>query len=130
MFFCISFKAKDPDMPVSFRWKDYAHGGMQKVMTLASDEFLRRFPLHVLPKALVRIRHFGLFANRRRAAAVARCRSLLGVYPCGEQPATATSQPRCPACSGLMLVVERFTARDLRCAPTPFPQPARALDSS
>jgi hypothetical protein len=44
---------------VSFRWRDYAHGGKKKVMTVSADEFLRRFLLHVLPKGLVRIRHFG-----------------------------------------------------------------------
>ena len=51
---------------VSFRWRDYAHGGKKKVMTVSADQFLRRFLLHVLPKGLVRIRHFGFFANRRR----------------------------------------------------------------
>jgi hypothetical protein len=56
------------DDRVSFRWKDYAHGGKQKLMILPAEEFLRRFLLHVLPKGLVRIRHFGLFANRRRTA--------------------------------------------------------------
>jgi hypothetical protein len=50
---------------VSFRWKDSAHGGQQKIMTVFADEFLRRFLVHVLPKGLVRIRHFGLFANRK-----------------------------------------------------------------
>ena len=59
------------DERVSFRWKDYADGGKQKVMTVSADEFLRRFLIHVLPKGLVRIRHFGLFANRRRAASLA-----------------------------------------------------------
>ena len=49
---------------VTFRWKDYAHGGKQGQMTLASTEFLRRFFLHVLPKGFVRIRHFGFLANR------------------------------------------------------------------
>src|SRR5271165_7616237 len=58
---------------VSFRWRDYAHGGKQKIMTVSAHEFLRRFLLHVLPKGLVRIRHFGLFANRRRSAALERC---------------------------------------------------------
>jgi Putative transposase len=53
---------------VSFLWKDYAHGGKQKIMTVSADEFLRRFLIHILPKGLVRIRHFGLFANRRRGA--------------------------------------------------------------
>ena len=54
---------------VSFRWRDYAHGGKKKVMTVSAHEFLRRFLLHVLPGGLVRIRHFGLFANRRQSAA-------------------------------------------------------------
>jgi hypothetical protein len=92
---------------VSFRWKDYAHGGKQKVMTLSSDEFLRRFLLHVLPKGLVRIRHFGLFANRRRAASFARCRTLLNTVPPPQEP--QGSQLRCPLCSGPMMVSERLT---------------------
>jgi len=53
--------------------RDYAHGGKKKVMTVSSDEFLRRFLIHVLPKGLVRIRHFGLLANRRRSAMLTRC---------------------------------------------------------
>ena len=53
---------------VTFRWKDYAHGGKQRTMKLAAGEFLRRFFLHVLPKGFVRIRHFGLLANRFRRA--------------------------------------------------------------
>ena len=60
------------------RWRDYAHGGKKRVMTVSADEFLRRFLLHVLPKGLVRIRHFGFFANRRRETALTRCRELLG----------------------------------------------------
>ena len=51
---------------VSFRWRDYAHGGKRKIITVPADEFLRRFLLHVLPKSLVRIRHFGLFANQSK----------------------------------------------------------------
>ena len=53
---------------VRFRWKDYAHGNRLKTMTLAADEFLRRFLLHVLPGGFVRIRHFGFLANRTRTA--------------------------------------------------------------
>jgi len=67
---------------VSFRWKDYAHGGKQKIMTVSADEFLRRFLIHILPKGLVRIRHFGLFANRKRGDALARCRIQLGGATC------------------------------------------------
>jgi hypothetical protein len=115
---------------VSFLWKDYAHGGKNKVMTVPADEFLRRYMLHVLPKGLVRIRHFGLFANRRRAASLQRCRSLLGAEPCPDPPATAICPPSCPLCSGPMIVLERITAQDLRYALIPIRQPAHALDSS
>ena len=97
---------------VSFRWRDYAHGGKNRVMTVSADEFLRRFLLHVLPKGLVRIRHFGLFANRRRETALARCRQLLGAVACADRP-EPTNQPRCPACSGTMLVIARMTSAQL-----------------
>ena len=96
---------------VSFRWRDYAHGGKNKVMTVSAHEFLRRFLLHVLPGGLVRIRHFGLFANRRRSAALERCRALLGMATCADRPEPPTL--RCPACSGIMLVVERLTRSQL-----------------
>jgi hypothetical protein len=97
---------------VSFRWRDYAHGGKKKLMTVSADEFLRRFLLHVLPKGLVRIRHFGLFANRRRETALARCRQLLGTAPSTDRPET-TSLMRCPVCSGTMLVIERIASTQL-----------------
>jgi hypothetical protein len=96
---------------VSFRWRDYAHGGKQKVMTVSAHEFLRRFLIHVLPRGLVRIRHFGLFANRRRSAALERCRELLGTAACVDPPEPPSM--RCPACSGIMLVVERLTRGQL-----------------
>ena len=116
---------------VSFRWRDYAHGSKQKVMTLSADEFLRRFLLHVLPKGLVRIRHFGFFANRRRETALARCRQLLGAAACADRPA-ADIQLRCPACSGVMLVVERMTCAQLYFHPnlTLPNQPRCGVDSS
>ena len=93
---------------VSFRWKDYAHGSKQKVMTVSADEFLRRFLIHVLPRGLVRIRHCGIFANRRRAASLARCRTLLCVAAAEPLP-DQTFQLRCPLCSGAMLIIERMT---------------------
>src|SRR5574341_913427 len=62
---------------VRFRWKDYAHGNRLKTMALPAVEFLARFLLHVLPDGFVRIRHFGLLANRGRTAKLARCRELL-----------------------------------------------------
>ena len=114
---------------VSFRWRDYAHGGKNKVMTVPVEEFLRRYLLHVLPKGLVRIRHFGLFANRSRAASLERCRSLLGSEP-RLDPSVADNQPPCPICSGPMRVAQRITPQDLRYALIPVLEPPRALDSS
>ncbi len=115
---------------VSFRWRDYAHGGKKKVMTVSADEFLRRFLLHVLPGGLVRIRHFGLFANRKRSAALERCRALLGVAKCVDPPETPSL--RCPSCSGIMQVVERLTPSQLYFHPGLIPpEPRRcAYDSS
>src|ERR1700757_311998 len=96
---------------VSFRGRDYAHGGKKKIMTFSTHEFLRRFLLHVLPKGLVRIRHFGIFANRRRSAALQRCRALLDIAPSVDPP--EIPRLHCPACSGIMLVVERLTCSQL-----------------
>ncbi len=62
---------------VAFRYRDYADGRKQKVLRLDVDEFIRRFLLHVLPKGFVRIRHYGLLANRSRRKKIALCRALL-----------------------------------------------------
>jgi hypothetical protein len=63
---------------ISFLWRDYADQNRQKTMTLKADEFIRRFLLHVLPSRFVRIRHFGLLANRKRKNTIALCRKILG----------------------------------------------------
>ena len=76
---------------VTFRYKDYRADGLarHKAMTLATDEFIRRFMLHILPKGFHRIRHYGLFASTGRAANIARLRELLGATP----PAEASASP-------------------------------------
>lgn len=106
------------DNGVTFRWKDYRAKGRerQKVMTLASDEFIRRFLIHVLPSGFHRIRHYGLFANGGRAENLGRVRELLGVPAPHDQPddsdATAdepsTSSFPCPCCGGRMIIIETF----------------------
>ena len=104
------------DGQVTFRYKDYRRPLRWRRMTLAADEFLRRFLLHVLPKGFVRIRSFGLWANRGRAGRLARCRVLLAAPAVAtvSQPLVAADQdnhpsdepPRCPSCrQGLLLVV-------------------------
>jgi len=107
-----------------------SNGGKKKVITVSADEFLRRFLLHVLPGGLVRIRHFGLFANRRRSAALDRCRALLGVAKRVDPPEPPSL--RCPSCSGIMQVVERLTPSQLYFRPSLTPlEPRRcAHDSS
>jgi hypothetical protein len=115
---------------VSFRWKDYAHRGKQKIMTVSADEFLRRFLIHVLPKGLVRIRHFGLFANRRRGDMLSLCRNLLSAH-CPNDPDT-TTHLRCPVCAGPMFIIERLTSSQLyfqSALTTPDPQRC-GIDSS
>jgi hypothetical protein len=79
-------------------------------MTISAHKFLRRFMLHVLPGGLVRIRHFGLFANRKRSAALARCSSLLDVPPADPLP---TPPLRCPSCSSIIVIVERLSCAQL-----------------
>ena len=64
------------DGAVSFLWRDYADHNRQKTMTLTAEEFIRRFLLHVLPPRYVRIRHFGLLANRNKDA-IAVCLKIL-----------------------------------------------------
>jgi hypothetical protein len=96
---------------VSFRWKDYTRGGKQKIMTVSAEEFLRRFLIHVLPKGLVRIRHFGLSANRRRGDMLSRCRDLLSAQ--GANEPDAPTHWRCPVCAGPMLIIERLTSSQL-----------------
>ena len=104
---------------VTFRWKDYAHGGKQRKMTLQATEFLRRFFLHVLPKGFVRIRHFGFLANRFRARLLPLARVLLASAPMPETSTAsevALSNWHCPHCKTPMIVIERFTAAELRVA--------------
>jgi hypothetical protein len=66
------------DHSVTFRWKNYARGNQAGMMTLPAEEFLRRFLLHVVPRGFMRIRHFGLLANRYRGRHLEQCRKLLG----------------------------------------------------
>jgi hypothetical protein len=99
---------------VCFRWKDYAHHSKQRTMTLASDEFLRRFVQHVLPRGLPRIRYFGFLANRRRARMLPLCRALLKQAPPTETPLRAKPTLwKCPRCHGLMHLVERLSVAQL-----------------
>jgi len=102
---------------VTFRWKDYRAKGKtrHKTMTLTTDEFIRRFLLHVLPSGFHRIRHYGLLANCGRREQLAQVRKLLQVMPTdselngGDTDAVGQSaQPTftCPDCGAAMIIVE------------------------
>jgi hypothetical protein len=102
---------------VAFRWKDYRADGRdrQKVMTLATGEFIRRFLIHVLPQGFHRIRHYGLFASGTRADNIARARRLLdaSMAQSGTADTTTSSEPKplahpCPCCGGRMIIIETF----------------------
>ncbi|MGH8488924.1 MAG: IS91 family transposase [Gammaproteobacteria bacterium] len=66
------------DHQVTFTYKDYSQNGRRREMTLPVEEFIRRFLLHILPHRFVRIRYYGLLANRHRDRQLERCRALLG----------------------------------------------------
>lgn len=98
---------------VTFRVKDYRRDGPERygVLTLAADEFIRRFLLHVLPRGFHRIRHYGLLASATRRANLARIRDLLAAAPPANPPEPASPPDRlapCPCCGGRMTIVEIF----------------------
>jgi hypothetical protein len=98
---------------VQFRYKNYRNNAQHFTMTLAADEFIRRFLLHVLPNRFHRIRYYGLLGNRHRQQRLAQCRQLLGMPPFDEttqgkvppkdyrdryEELTGSSLRECPVC--------------------------------
>jgi hypothetical protein len=134
------------DGRVTFRWKDYAHGGRRSTLTLDAVEFVRRFLLHVLPAGFVRVRHYGLLANRCRHEKLTRCRELLGMavtppadpVPTDPDPASppaheaaVTPTRVCPRCGcGRMVVVGEFPPMPPAEATAVSLEPRLILDSS
>lgn len=120
------------DEGVTFRVKDYRINGpgRHKIMTLKTDEFIRRFLIHVLPKGQHRIRHYGFFGNGHRAANITRIRLLLGAKTPDQDHGNDDSLgdtdelPRilalpCPCCGGRLVIVETIApAQHPRAPPT------------
>jgi Zn finger protein HypA/HybF involved in hydrogenase expression len=115
---------------VTFRWKDYrAKGKMRhKTMTLTTDEFMRRFLLHVLPSGFHRIRHYGLLANGGRRDHLARASELLQVEPVNAEALRTDAdvsekgvQPTfvCPDCGAAMIIIEILARKPHIRAPPP-----------
>jgi hypothetical protein len=115
------------DGQVSFTWKDYRRDGKTKLMTLAADEFMRRFLLHVVPDGFHRIRHLGFLANGHRTAKLALCRALLAApepeplppegYRERHRRLTGDDFGVCPDCGGQMQERWLLQRRPLRHAP-------------
>ena len=105
---------------VTFRYKDYAHESQSRSMTLSNTEFLRRFCLHILPPRFVKIRHYGLLANRDRPARIAQARALFAQDPTQpeQQPEPVLTVKHveppplvCPHCGHAALVLIRVIDR-------------------
>ena len=122
---------------VTFRWKDYRRKGRTryKTMTLSTQEFMRRFLLHVLPSGFHRIRHYGLLANAGRKNNIDTVRQLLQqpapvpeVHADPEHPNTPnrSASPTfiCRHCGAPMLIIETFErAQHIRAPPSPACSP-------
>jgi hypothetical protein len=105
------------DDQVTFRWRDYARGNKQRLMTLSAEEFLRRFVAHVLPRGFVRIRQFGFLANACRTKLIAVSRQLLAFTPDVRAPSNelpTTAVWKCPHCGAPMYIQEKFSALQLK----------------
>jgi predicted Zn-ribbon and HTH transcriptional regulator len=115
----VSFENGD----VTFRWRDRAHGNIERKMPLPAEKFLRRFLLHVLPKGFVRIRSFGYLANRHRRTLLPLCFQCLQSAPdtsTTEAQSTDTSGLwKCPNCGGPMVVILRVFPPKWRPRPPP-----------
>ena len=105
---------------VTFRWKDYRikRGDRMKVMRLPTDEFIRRFLIHVLPSGFHRIRHAGFLANGIRPDRIRRIRQLLDAEREPDQtldkgardgPDDPNARQQCPKCGGALIIIETFT---------------------
>ena len=119
---------------VIFRYKDYRRDGADRhqAMTLAADEFIRRFLIHVLPRGFHRIRHYGLLSATARKPNLARARELLAAAPLSnndEPDEPRDVRPPCPCCGGHMVIVETF-ARWCQPRAPPCPTTSTGRNSS
>jgi Putative transposase len=130
------------DGMVRFRYKDYARGNRKRVMTLKALEFVRRLLLHVLPTGFMRIRHYGILANRHRHEKLALCRRLLGSGSAVEPESPDTKQINenlssitptrvCPICGAeRMIMIEELPPLPAGQEAHERSMPRRRFDSS
>ena len=105
---------------VQFSYKDARDGNLRKTMTLDGEEFIRRYLQHILPKGLMRIRHYGFLANRCRQKALLQIRAALQAVTATVVTADASAAAvpfagmPCPRCTGgwMVIVAELAPCRD------------------
>jgi hypothetical protein len=106
------------DTHVHFTYKDTRDGRTRKTMALDGEEFVRRYLQHILPKGLMRIRHYGFLANRRRRQALSQIRAALAEPVTAAEPPPLVMPPfagfPCPCCAGgwMVVIVELAPRRD------------------
>jgi len=120
---------------VTFQWRDSKDNNQIKAMTLDAVEFIRRFLLHILPSGFVKIRHFGLLSNRRRAAALNNCRALLPqpvapTAPILSERQQAAVERRCPVCKTGKMHTRRWLSAAELLGHINHLEPTHQLDSS
>ena len=99
---------------VTFSYKDYRKGGKQEMMTLEPMEFIRRFSMHILPRAFVRIRHYGILSSTCKKVAIPLIKQQIPLKKLKPKIHLAQEyNPRiCPCCkTESMVIIELFTRR-------------------
>lgn len=99
---------------ITFNYKDYKDGAKKKILTLDAMEFISRFSLHILPKAFVRIRHYGILSSTSKTKAIVEIRKQLPPIKQAEKTHQTTpyNPLQCPCCKKeTMLTLLGFNQR-------------------
>ena len=108
---------------IVFKWKDYSDNNEEKYMTVTSEEFIRRFIMHILPQRFVKIRHYGILSNRNRISKIKKCKRILKISISEIEPMSKLSTAElmlkltgndinlCSCCKGKMLTKRRLEPR-------------------
>ena len=99
------------DKTVTFDYKDYRQKGIKKQMVLSHEEFIRRFAMHILPKRLVKIRHYGFLSSTWKRKKLKTLQQNLGVIR-REKPIKKPFSPKCSCCkTGNLVTIAMFDLR-------------------
>ena len=91
----------------TFTYRDRERNNEIRKMTIAADEFIRRFLLHALPKGFMKIRYFGFLSHKNKKQAIALIRTLID--PDAKLPEKIVET--------IMEMMLRLTGKDITCCP-------------